>query len=49
MDITEDEKEKLIEEYKDFKTPQIKSCFEPICVAMKPIGKLTYIKKLDLL
>ena len=44
MDITEDEKEKLIEEYKDFKTPQIKSCFEPICVAMKPIGKLTYIK-----
>tara|TARA_B100000575_G_C23136848_1_gene660625 strand:- start:272 stop:1192 length:921 start_codon:yes stop_codon:yes gene_type:complete len=44
MDISEDEKEKLIEEYKDFKTPQIKSCFEPICVAMKPIGKLTYIK-----
>ena len=29
---------KLIEEYKNFKTPQIKSCFEPICVAFKPIN-----------
>ena len=28
-----------IDEYKDFKTPKIKSCFEPICVAMKPIQK----------
>jgi len=36
-DISEDEKLKLIEEYKDFKSPQIRSCFEPICVAMKPI------------
>jgi len=44
MKISEEEKLKLIEEYKDFKTPQIKSCFEPICVAMKPIGKLTFIK-----
>tara|TARA_B100001250_G_scaffold238248_1_gene204718 strand:- start:293 stop:1204 length:912 start_codon:yes stop_codon:yes gene_type:complete len=44
MDISEEEKNKLIEEYKDFKTPQIKSCFEPICVAFKPIGKLTFIK-----
>ena len=44
MKISEDEKIRLIEEYKDFKTPQIKSCFEPICVAMKPIGKLTFIK-----
>ncbi len=44
MNISEDEKNKLIEEYKDFKTPQIKSCFEPICVAMKPIGKLTFIQ-----
>jgi site-specific DNA-methyltransferase (adenine-specific) len=35
--ISEDEKNKLMEEYKDFKTPMIKSCFEPICVAMKPI------------
>ena len=44
LDISEEEKNKLIEEYKDFKTPQIKSCFEPICVAFKPIGKLTFIK-----
>jgi len=44
MKITESEKLELIDEYKDFKTPQIKSCFEPICVAMKPIGKLTFIK-----
>ncbi len=44
LDISQPEKESLIEEYKDFKTPQIKSCFEPICVAMKPTGKLTFIK-----
>lgn len=44
MDISDEEKSNLINEYKDFKTPQIKSCFEPICIAMKPIGKLTFIK-----
>ena len=44
MKISEEEKAKLIEEYKNYKTPQIRSCFEPICVAMKPIGKLTFIK-----
>lgn len=44
MNISKKEKEELIEKYKNFKTPQIKSCFEPICVAMKPIGKLTFIK-----
>jgi site-specific DNA-methyltransferase (adenine-specific) len=44
MDISPEDKANLIEEYKDFKTPQIRSCFEPICVAMKPIGKLTFIK-----
>lgn len=44
MKIPEEEKAKLIEEYKNYKTPQIRSCFEPICVAMKPIGKLTFIK-----
>jgi len=44
MKISEEEKIKLIEEYKDYKTPQIRSCFEPICVAMKPIGKLTFIQ-----
>jgi site-specific DNA-methyltransferase (adenine-specific) len=36
-DLSEEEKIKLIEEYKNFKSPQIRSCFEPICVAMKPI------------
>lgn len=44
MKISEEEKVKLCEEYKDYKTPQIRSCFEPICVAMKPIGKLTFIQ-----
>ena len=44
MNITEEEKNRLIDEYKDYKTPQIRSCFEPICVAMKPLGKLTFIQ-----
>lgn len=44
MKIPDNEKEKLKEEYSGFKTPMIRSCFEPICVAMKPIGKLTFIK-----
>ena len=44
MDLTEEEKCSLIDEYKDYKTPQIRSCFEPICVAMKPLGKLTFIQ-----
>ena len=44
MKISEEEKQQLIEQYKDFKTPQIRSCFEPICVAMKPIGKFTFIQ-----
>jgi site-specific DNA-methyltransferase (adenine-specific) len=44
MNITKEEKASLAKEYQDFKTPQIRSCFEPICVAMKPIGKLTFIQ-----
>ena len=44
MKITEEEKLRLIDEYRDYKTPQIRSCFEPICVAMKPLGKLTFIQ-----
>jgi site-specific DNA-methyltransferase (adenine-specific) len=44
MKIPESQKLSLIEEYKNFKTPQIKSCFEPICVAMKPLGKVTFIQ-----
>ena len=42
MELDAAQKEALKEEYKNFKTPQIRSCFEPICVAMKPIGKLTF-------
>ena len=42
-DLTDEEKSALKEEYKDFKTPMIKSCFEPICVCMKPI-KTTFVK-----
>jgi site-specific DNA-methyltransferase (adenine-specific) len=44
LKIPQDEKEKIKQEYSGFKTPMIRSCFEPICVAMKPIGKLTFIK-----
>ena len=44
MTLTEEEKSKLVDEYKDYKTPQIRSCFEPVCVAMKPLGKLTFIQ-----
>ena len=42
-DLTDEQKANLIEEYKDFKTPQIRSCFEPICVAMKPM-RTTFMK-----
>jgi site-specific DNA-methyltransferase (adenine-specific) len=44
MKIPQDEKEKIKNEYSGFKTPGIRSCFEPICVAMKPIGKISFIK-----
>lgn len=44
MKISTEEKAKITKEYKEYKTPQIRSCFEPICVAMKPIGKLTFIQ-----
>jgi len=43
LDLSEKEKKRLIEEYKDYKTPMIRSCNEPICVAMKPM-KTTFIK-----
>jgi site-specific DNA-methyltransferase (adenine-specific) len=46
-DLSDEEKSKLIEEYKNFKTPQIKSCFEPICVAFKPIKKTFLQNELD--
>ena len=38
MDLSDTQKEELKKEYSGFKTPQIKSCHEPICVAMKPIN-----------
>lgn len=43
MNISDTEKEELKKEYFGFKTPQIKSCHEPICVAMKPIN-VTFIQ-----
>lgn len=43
LDISDDDKIKLKKEYDNYKTPMIKSCCEPICVAMKPI-KLTFLK-----
>mgnify|MGYP001426490086 CR=1 FL=1 len=43
MDIPSELKEELNNEYSGFKTPQIKSCHEPICVAMKPIN-VTFIQ-----
>lgn len=43
MDLTDIQKEELKKEYSGFKTPQIKSCHEPICVAMKPISS-TFIQ-----
>jgi site-specific DNA-methyltransferase (adenine-specific) len=42
--LTDEQKEELKKQYDGFKTPQIRSCFEPICVAMKPIGKISFIK-----
>lgn len=44
LDISEEEKYKLKNEYRNFKTPQMKSCFEPICVAMKPLAETNFIK-----
>ena len=38
MNLSETQKEELKKEYSGFKTPQIKSCHEPICVAMKPLN-----------
>lgn len=43
MNISDEDKEKLKKEYSGFKTPQIKSCHEPICVAIKPIN-VTFIQ-----
>lgn len=44
LDLPEEQKFALKKTYEGFKTPMLKSCFEPICVAMKPIGRLTFIQ-----
>lgn len=42
MDISEKEKEKIRTRLEGWKTPQIKSCFEPIAMAQKPTDE-TYL------
>ena len=37
MDISDSEKEKLNKQLKGWKTPQVKSCYEPIAMAQKPL------------
>lgn len=44
LDLPEEQKIALKRTYEGFKTPMLKSCFEPICVAMKPIGKSTFLQ-----
>jgi len=44
MKIDNDKKIQMINEYKNFKTPQIKSYFEPICIAIKPLNIMTFIQ-----
>lgn len=43
MNISDNEKQKLIDKIKDWKTPQVKSVYEPIIVAQKP-AKETLLK-----
>ena len=43
MNNSEEEKEKLNKQFKDWKTPQVKSCHEPIAMAQKPLEE-TYLK-----
>ncbi len=43
MDKSEKEKEKLNKQFKEWKTPQVKSCHEPIAMAQKPLQG-TYLK-----
>ena len=45
MDIDAETKEKLKEKLNGWKTPQIKSCFEPIAMAQKPTDE-TYLKNM---
>jgi site-specific DNA-methyltransferase (adenine-specific) len=43
MKISEEEKEKIRQKLNGWKTPQIKSCFEPIAMAQKPVDN-TYLE-----
>lgn len=45
MDIDEKAKEKIREKLNGWKTPQIKSCFEPIAMAQKPVDQ-TYLNNM---
>jgi len=45
MNISEKEKEKIREKLNGWKTPQIKSCFEPITMAQKPVNQ-TYLNNM---
>jgi len=45
MNIDEKDKEKIKEKLNGWKTPQIKSCFEPIAMAQKPTGQ-TYLNNM---
>lgn len=45
LEIKKQEKEKLKQKYDGWKTPQIKSCFEPIVMAQKPTDG-TYLKNM---
>lgn len=45
MDINESEKQEIKSKFKGWKTPQIKSCFEPIAMAQKPAGQ-TYLNNM---
>ena len=45
MDIDEKAKQKIINELNGWKTPQIKSCFEPLAMAQKPADK-TYLNNM---
>jgi len=45
MSIDEEAKEKIKDKLNGWKTPQIKSCFEPIAMAQKPAGQ-TYLNNM---
>lgn len=46
MNISDKEKEKIKEKLNGWKTPQVKSCFEPIAMAQKPVDQ-TYLNNMQ--